>query len=111
MNNWSKGITLNVVCNILWFGEGEDVLVFSSLLFVYLFFAVTMLVYCLCSSLDKKNMVLLVSSLVFYAWGGPRYLVLLLVMALISWGSAILIYQYGDNGRMRRFFLIAGVGL
>ena len=110
MNNCKKGITLGVVRYILWF-EGGDILVFSSLLFVFLFFAATMLVYCLCGSLDKKNMVLLVSSLIFYAWGGPRYLVLLLLMSLISWGSAILIYQYRDDRRMKRVWLIAGVGL
>ena len=51
----------------------ESALVFSSLLFLFLFFAVTMLVYCMMNTLDKKNIVLLVASLIFYGWGGPRY--------------------------------------
>ena len=34
---------------------------------------------------------LLVSSLIFYSWGGPRYLVLLMGNTLASWGFALLI--------------------
>lgn len=64
-------------------------MVFSSLLFIYLFFAVTMFVYCYVGTIQKKNVVLLIASLIFYAWGGPKYLILLLVMALISWFFAI----------------------
>lgn len=86
-------------------------MVFSSLLFVFLFFAITMLVYRFSATLDKKNMVLLVASLIFYAWGGPRYLVLLLLMSLISWGSAILLYQYRQDRNMKKLWLILGVSL
>ena len=86
-------------------------MVFSSLLFLFLFFAGTMLAYCMVNSLEKKNIVLLVSSLIFYGWGGPRYLVLLLLMCLISWISAILIFDYKENLLLGRAFLIAGVGL
>lgn len=86
-------------------------MVFSSLLFLFLFFSITMAVYCLMPSLNKKNIVLLVASLIFYAWGGPRYLVLLLVMCLISWVSALFIYDNQDNPVVKKVFLIAGVGL
>ena len=86
-------------------------MVFSSLLFVFLFFAVTMMVYCFMDSLNKKNIVLLVASLIFYAWGGPKYLVILLLMCLISWLSAILIDDNRDDPRKRRIFLIAGISL
>ena len=89
----------------------ESALVFSSLLFLFLFFAVTMLVYCTMNTLDKKNIVLLVASLIFYGWGGPRYLVLLLLMCLISWISAILIYDYKENALLKKAFLIAGTSL
>ena len=86
-------------------------MVFSSLLFLFLFFAVTMAVYCLSDSLSKKNIVLLAASLIFYAWGGPRYLLLLLLMSGISWISALFIYENRQNVVMKKVFLAAGVGL
>lgn len=70
-----------------------------------------MMIYCLCGSLHKKNIVLLVSSLIFYAWGGPRYLILLLIMSFISWASALFIYQYRKDRRMKKLCLIIGIGL
>ena len=86
-------------------------MVFSSLLFIFFFFAITMFVYSYVSTIERKNMVLLISSLIFYAWGGPKYLLLLLLMAAISWFSALRI----DNSRKRkgfkRFWLVLGVGL
>lgn len=96
-----------VFCYIL----EESVLVFSSLLFIFFFFAITMIVYRFSDTLEKKNMVLLVASLIFYAWGGPRFLILLLLMSLISWKSALLIEKYRDNPVMKKVWMIAGTGL
>ena len=62
-------------------------------------------------TLEKKNLVLLVASLIFYAWGGPRYLVLLLLMCLISWVAALFIEENQDNLIVKKAGLIAGVGL
>lgn len=86
-------------------------MVFSSLLFIFLFFAVTMFVYCYVSTIEKKNVVLLVSSLIFYSWGGPKYLLLLLLMAFISWFSALQIHRFSGNVLLKRICLILGVGL
>ncbi|MCD7950333.1 MAG: MBOAT family protein [Erysipelotrichaceae bacterium] len=69
-------------------------MVFSSLLFVFLFLPLNLLAYFLARNLKQKNIVMLVSSLIFYAWGGPRYLLLLLTMAFISWIGALLIRKY-----------------
>ncbi len=89
----------------------ERAVVFSSLLFVFLFFAFTMMIYCFMDSLNKKNIVLLAASLIFYAWGGPKYLVILLLMCVISWLSAILIDDNRDDPLRKKIFLIAGIGL
>lgn len=62
-------------------------------------------------SLNKKNIVLLAASLIFYAWGGPKYLVILLLMCVISWLSAILIDDNRDDPLRKKIFLIAGIGL
>lgn len=51
-------------------------MVFSSLLFVFLFLTLNLIVYFFVSE-KKRNYVLLIFSLIFYAWGGPKFLILL----------------------------------
>ena len=65
-------------------------MVFSSLLFVYLFLPLCILVYKLTDGLDNKNTVLIIFSLIFYSWTGPKYLLLLLAMVFINWMAGLL---------------------
>ncbi|MBR5708146.1 MAG: MBOAT family protein, partial [Oscillospiraceae bacterium] len=64
-------------------------MVFSSLIFLYAFFPLSLLGCALCRGKRGRNAVLLVSSLVFYAWGEPVYVLLLAFMALSSWFCAL----------------------
>ena len=66
-------------------------MVFSSLVFVFLFFISNILTQALVSDMRKKNIVMLSFSLFFYAWAGVRYVPLLLGMTFICWFSALLI--------------------
>ncbi len=74
------------------------VMVFSSLIFVFLFFPLYLLAYRLAPE-RHRNPVLLVSSLIFYGWGGPQYLVLLVGETFIAWVFALLM---GPNRRGAR---------
>ena len=78
-------------------------MVFSSLVFLFFFLAIHLAVYHL---VDKKyrNIVLLVSSLIFYSWGGPRYLVLLMGNTLASWLFALGI-QRTDDVRIKKLMM------
>ena len=73
-------------------------MVFSSLVFLFVFLAIHLFVYHI---VDERhhNLVLLVSSLIFYSWGGPRYLVLLMGNTLASWGFALLIKRSDSPGQ------------
>ena len=84
-------------------------MVFSSLLFIFAFLALNLLIY---RRVDRRwrNQVLLVFSLVFYAWGGPKYLLLLLGDTFISWVFALAISRNNDVLR-RRILLIADLVL
>lgn len=85
-------------------------MVFSSLIFLFLFLVLNLTIYLFVK--DKyKNIVLLVFSLIFYAWGGPKYLLLLLLMAFISWFSALQIHRFRESLLLKRLCLILGVGL
>ena len=61
-------------------------MVFSSLLFLYAFLPVCLLLYFLVPGLTGKNIVLLCASLVFYAWGEPVY-----VFLTLNWGFGLLL--------------------
>ena len=66
-------------------------MVFSSLLFLYVFLPVCLLLYFLVPGLTGKNIVLLCASLVFYAWGEPVYVFLMLAVAALNWGFGLLL--------------------
>lgn len=80
-------------------------MVFSSLFFVFFFFALNLIAYHFAGNIKQKNMVMLVFSLIFYSWGGPKYLLLLISMVFASWIFALLIYQYQDT-KWSKIFLI-----
>ena len=60
-------------------------MVFSGLFFVFFFFVICMAVCLTRKTLKGQNIVLLVFSLLFYAWGGPVLLILLCTVTLICW--------------------------
>ena len=56
-------------------------MVFSSLFFLYGFLPVCMLLYAVTPGIQRKNVVLIILSLLFYAWGEPIWVILLLFSA------------------------------
>ena len=82
-------------------------MVFSSLIFLFVFFTANLIVYFAVSP-QKRNKVLLIFSLVFYAWGGPRYLLLLAGETLVSWIFALKISEAraGYTKRTEKFYLV-----
>ena len=73
-------------------------MVFSSLLFLYAFLPVCLLLYFLVPGLTGKNIVLLCASLVFYAWGEPVYVFLMLAVAALNWGFGLLLGKKRSKG-------------
>lgn len=74
-------------------------MVFSSLLFIYIFLPVNLLCYAVISDIKKKNICLLIFSLLFYAWTSPKYLLVMMAMALINYLGAIGVEHYRDRGK------------
>ena len=85
--------------------------VFSSLLFVFLFFIANMVVQALVPDMRKKNIVMLAFSLVFYAWAGPKYAVLLLGMTFLCWAGALYISTRARTRSQRKTGLVVTVVL
>ena len=86
-------------------------MVFSSLLFLYAFLPLSLLCCALCRGIRAKNICLLLFSLVFYAWGEPRYVFLLMFMALADWFCALRVQQAEGSGRKRWLALAVAVDL
>ena len=74
-------------------------MVFSSLVFVFGFLVINLLAVLLSGSIRTQNVVMVVSSLVFYAWGGPSLLVLLCGMTFICWTGALLVENMRNRGQ------------
>ena len=63
-------------------------MVFSSILFLFIFLPAVLAVYFLVPK-SWKNVVLLIFSLVFYAWGEPVYIILMLFSAAFNYVMGI----------------------
>ena len=74
-------------------------MLFSSLIFVSLFFPLFFAIYYLLPKRSLKNALLLVFSLIFYAWGRVIYLPLILAASLIGWGGGVLIGASREKNR------------
>ena len=82
-------------------------MLFSSLIFLYAFLPGTLLLYFLVPR-KCKNFILLLASLTFYAWGEPKYLLLILLSILLGYGTGLGIHRF--RGRFwSRLFLLASV--
>ncbi len=69
-------------------------MVFSRLFFIYIFLPVCLLCYALARGTKHKNTVLIIFSLIFYAWGEPVYIFLMLATAAVNYTAALFIGKY-----------------
>lgn len=85
-------------------------MVFSSLFFCFAFLPANLICYYMCKTTKTRNIVLLSFSLVFYAWGEPVYILLLLLMAFFCWLFSLLI-QTAKNSNEQKLWLAASVAV
>ena len=67
-------------------------MVFSSLFFIFAFLVLCYGIYLFAPTVKARNTVLLVFSLIFYAWGGPPLVLLLCLETLVCYLGALLIH-------------------
>ena len=82
-------------------------MLFSSISFLY-YFIPTVVVFYFISPKGLKNTVLLISSLFFYAWGEPKYLIFMLITIIQGYCFGLLIEKY-HNDRWAKFFLTVSI--
>ena len=87
-------------------------MVFSSIIFCFLFLPILLVLYYAVFFLLKgttsnlSNIILTIGSIVFYAWGEPLYVFLMLLSVIINY---IIGRMIGKRERYKRFWLLGGV--
>lgn len=74
-------------------------MLFSSVTFIFVFLPIVCTTYLLIRP-DLRNYVLLLASILFYAWGEPRYLIIMFASILINWAGAVLVDKYRAKAKL-----------
>ena len=69
-------------------------MVFSSLTFLLIFLPVLLIIYFLIKNITIKNYILLLFSLIFYAWGEPIYIIIMIISIIITYLAGLFINKY-----------------
>ncbi|MBS7368697.1 MAG: MBOAT family protein [Oscillospiraceae bacterium] len=83
-------------------------MVFSSLTFLFAFLPITLLVYYLVPK-KAQNVVILISGLIFYAWGEPIYVLAMIASTFIDYTAGLLIAKYDNKPKIRTACLIVSL--
>lgn len=83
-------------------------MVFSSQTFLFFFLPLAGLCV-LIRSKPVQNAMLLIASLIFYAWGEPKMVVLMVLVTLVAYGSGFAIVHFEARPRAKKAALIAAI--
>ena len=85
-------------------------MIFSSNVFLFAYLPLVLFLYYI-SPRKWRNPVLLLTSLVFYGWGEPIYLFLMMATIAVDYGCGLLIHKYRQQPKAQKTVLIAGIAL
>lgn len=85
-------------------------MVFSSLTFLFVFLPIILVVYYL-SPRRIRNTILFIGSLIFYAWGEPVYITIMLFSTVFDYINGLLIKKYKETKQLKltRVVLISSI--
>ncbi|GKX32137.1 alginate O-acetylation protein [Vallitalea longa] len=83
-------------------------MVFSSLVFIFIFLPVTLILYFIAPK-KIRNIILLIVSLIFYAWGEPIYILLMIFSSIVDYIHGMLIEKYRDQGIKAKLVVLSSV--
>lgn len=79
-------------------------MLFSSITFLYYFLPLVLCFYFLTPQ-KGKNYVLLIASILFYAWGEPYYVIVMIASIVFAWGFGLLIDKYRGTSKSKAAFI------
>ena len=83
-------------------------MLFSSMEFLFLFFPITLGI-CYILPRGARNYWLLLASLFFYAWGEPRFVIIMIASIVLNYFAALGIEKHAPGSRARTALLVAGI--
>lgn len=83
-------------------------MVFSSMIFMFLFLPIVLLLY-YSASHKMRNVILAISGVFFYAWGEPVYVLMMLLTIVVDFFCGLLLSKFDDNKKARLGILIATI--
>ena len=81
-------------------------MVFSSIVFLFVFLPVVLALYYVVPAIRWKNVILLAASIIFYAWGEPVYIVLMLLSILFNFVMGLELERLREDSRRKKLNLI-----
>ena len=85
-------------------------MVFSSTIFLCVYLPLVLLGYYICPK-KGRNLFLLIASLVFYAWGEPKYVFLMIFSILVNYIFGRLMDKHRENKKRLKLMLVLSVVL
>ena len=85
-------------------------MVFSSVVFLYIFLPIMLLIYFIVPK-KVKNLVMIIASFIFFAWGEIRYIPIMLVLAIMDFWCGNKINQNWEDKKKKRIYLWIDVGV
>lgn len=83
-------------------------MVFSSQIFLFFFLPVTLIGYFICRKTQNKNLWLLLVSILFYAYGARKVVLILLFSVFVNWALALLVVKV-ESSRGRKVILVLDI--
>ena len=74
-------------------------MLFSSMTFVFMFLPIVCALYLMCNK-RFHNPILLAASILFYAWGEPKYLAIMLLTILINYAGALAVEKFNNRKKL-----------
>lgn len=84
-------------------------MLFSSTTFIFMFLTLLLILYFPIKNIKYRNIILLIFSLIFYSWGEPKYIFLMLLTVLIAYMFGLLIDKYRKDKKKSKLFLVISV--
>lgn len=82
-------------------------MVFANLFFLYIFLPVNLILYYATRSYAVRNFVLVAMSFLFYAWGEPVWVLLLLASGFMVWFCSLLVERFAGTRRGKAVLILA----
>lgn len=87
-------------------------MIFSSITFLFLFFPMVFIGYAIMPNIKMKNLFLTGASLLFYAWGEPIFVFVMLISVFINWQIGLMIEKSENKkSKLLSYAVVINIGM